>query len=74
MDGVTAMQKGQRQWSHASSEWEMAARGMTQGGGNVTKGDVTTSHQSEREAEGAGGQEAARQLQGKARGPSFWGR
>jgi hypothetical protein len=50
MDGATAMRKGQRRWSHASSEREMAARRATQGGGDVTKGDATTSHRSEREA------------------------
>jgi hypothetical protein len=49
MDGATVMQKGQRQWSHASSEREMVARCATQGGGDVTKGDATTSHRSERE-------------------------
>jgi len=49
MDGATAMRKGQRRWSHASSEREMAAQRATQGGGDVTKGDATTSHRSERE-------------------------
>ncbi len=50
MDGVTAMRKEQQQWSHASSEREMAARHTMQGEGNATKGDATTSHVSEREA------------------------
>ncbi len=49
MDGVTAMRKGQQPWSHALSEREMAAQRATQGGGKATKGDATTSHQSERE-------------------------
>ena len=49
MDGAKAMRKGQRQWSHASSEREMATGRATQGGGDVTKGDATTSHRSERE-------------------------
>jgi len=49
MDGATAMRKGQRRWSHALSEREMAVRRAMQGGGKVTKCDATTSHRSERE-------------------------
>jgi hypothetical protein len=49
MEGATAMRKGQQRWSHASSEREMAAQRATQGGGDVTKGDATTSHQIKRE-------------------------
>ncbi len=50
MDGATAMREGEWQWSHASSEREMVVRRAAQGGGNLTKGDATTSYQSKQEA------------------------